>query len=266
MADINIRGADPRNAIVPGRVSVFFRKEGLLTPADWMDLGHVLEPVVSQDVERMDHFSNRRGERVKDKSLITERSMRIGFRGDELNMDNLRLAFGGSVADGDDNAIVHESKVFVNPGNPGTIDLGAVNLANVVLRSEGLETPVVYVSPGDYTVVLATGIVTIVAGPGLLANAGTVPRVHAYWDKSVTSRSFEVHDGQEIKGEAKFQMLGKGGVRLQMHAKKVVLTVNGDINFGEGAAWQEFPLSMEVLADDDGKMPKLHVIKEAQTF
>lgn len=265
MADVNIRGADSRNTLVPGRVSVFFRREGLLGAADWQDLGHAMEPTVDQGSEQLDHFSQRRGERVKDRSLIVERNMQLTFRGDEINMDNLRLAFGGSLAPVNDNAIVHDSKVMVNPGNPGTIDIGATNLAAVVVRSEGLETPVVYATPADYTVVLATGIITIAVG-GALANAGTVPRVHVYWEKSVTSKSFEAHDGQEIRGEAKLQILGKGGARLQVHAKRVVVKVNGGINFGEGATWQEFPLLMEILADDDGKMPKLHVIDEGQTF
>jgi hypothetical protein len=266
MSNVNIRGADPRNTLVPGRVSIFFRKEGLLTPADWIDLGHVLEPNVSQEVERLDHFSNRRGERIKDRSLVTERSMRVSFRGDELNMENVRLAMGGSVAEADDNATVHDSKVVKNPGNPGTINIGATALAAVVVRSEGLELPVLYASPADYTVDLPTGVITISVGPGLLANAVTVPRVHIAWEKSVITQSFEMHDGQEIKGEAKFQLLGKGGERFQLHAKNVVVTVNGDINFGEGATWQEFPLTMEVLADEDGKMPKFHRLKEAQTF
>lgn len=266
MADVNIRGADSRNTLVPGRVSVFFRREGLTTPADWQDLGHAMEPTWDQDKEELDHFSHRRGERVKDRTLITERTLRLSFRGDELNMENLRLAFGGSVAAADDNAILHESKVFANPGNGGTINLGATNIQNVVVRSEGLETPVLYASPGDYSVVLATGIITIAAGPGLLADANAVPRIHVYFEKSVTSQSFEIHDGQEIRGEAKLQILGKGGARLQVHAKRVVVKANGSINHGDGSAWQEYPLVLDVLADDDGKMPKLHLIKEAQTF
>lgn len=264
MPNVNLRGADPRNYLVPGRVAVWFRREGLTAESDWQDLGHVLEPVITQDVERLDHFSNRRSERVKDRSIVTERQMRLSFRGDELNMDNVRLALGGSAAAVDGTTTVRDAKILKNPGNGLTIDLGVTNLAAVVVRSEGLETPVTYVSPTDYTVVLATGIITIAAGA--LANAGTVPRIHVHYSKSVNTQKFQVHDGEEIKGEAVFQVLGKGGERYQLAAKNVLVTVNGDINFGEGSSWQEFPLSMEILADEDGLMPTFHRLKEDQTF
>ena len=264
MPELDLRAPDPRNYFVPGRVSMMLRKKGGTLLADWIDVGHVQNVSIRYEQTQLDHFSNRRGERVKDRSLIVERQVRVSWEGHEWNFENLRLMFGSTKAPNNaDTVLARDMKIFKNPGNGGVINLGAANLAGVVVRSEGLETVVTYVAPTDYTVDLVAGTITIAAGA--LTSAGAVPRIHIAWEKSVTSESFEGHDGGEIEGEVQLSAL-KGGDRVIIKFPNAIIHADGDINLGEGADWARFNLLLEVMADENGEMLKVHRVKENQTF
>jgi hypothetical protein len=83
---------------VPGGVKVFFTETGGVE----RDLGNIVGDSVSiaRDTEELEHFTNRSGQRRKDKVITVEESAQIDFELDEINVDNLRYFFkGGSITD-----------------------------------------------------------------------------------------------------------------------------------------------------------------------
>ena len=82
---------------VPGGVKVFFTETG----GSERDLGNIVGDSVSiaRDTEELEHFTNRSGQRRKDKVITVEESAQIDFELDEINVDNLRYFFkGGSIS------------------------------------------------------------------------------------------------------------------------------------------------------------------------
>ena len=265
MPDQNFMASTPLNYQIPGRVSLFFRKKGSTNDADWRDLGNVIDPQIVPQIERLDHFSMRRGRRAKDRSEITQRGGQLNFSIDEINLHNLMFAFGATTDPEEKDIDVMDTKVVDNPGSGGTIDLGLKNIdgASVIVRSAQLEDQVTYTVTTDYTVDATTGILTI--GSGALASADPdtgVPRIHIFFKKNVDSLRFEIFDGSDVEGEAKFQLLTKGGVQSVWSFGRVILRNNGNISVGDGTKWQEIALQMDLLEDQNGVVGTEDVISD----
>ncbi len=62
------------------------------------DVGNVTEFEFTPEIERLDHFSSRQGIKVKDKSVVLEKSGTLRIVMDELTADNLGLALMGLVS------------------------------------------------------------------------------------------------------------------------------------------------------------------------
>ena len=264
MADANLRTADPRNYQLPGRVSVWFRKTGSSDVKDWKDLGNIIDPAINATIERLEHFSQRRGARAKDRTLISERSATLNFSIDEINRHNLQFAFGQTEEGTSDTFIVNENKTLTNPGAGQDLDLGDVDISNVVVRTIELEgTPTVFASGTDYTMDFTTGILTV-SGSGALASGGAPDEIHVFYQKSVETESFEIFDGATVEGEAKFQILTPEGIKVAFEFQNVNLINNGDISIGDGTAFQQVPLSMEILVDDNGQLGTCHVVNDGE--
>lgn len=269
MADSNLRASDPRNYQLPGKVSLWFRAKGKANPQDWVDLGDIVNPSIDPVIAKLQHFSQRRGERALDREVISERSINLKFSLDEFNLDNLQLAFGSAKPVTDQLVLVNDNKVAQSPGAGLTVDLGAPDLVpgSVVVRSTILQDDetVTYSSPGDYTIDLPSGILTITPA-GLLTvvdpETGQLPEFHVFFQQEVEAQAFEILDGTTIEGEAKFQILTPGGLAYVTHFKNVSVINNGAITVGEGNKWQDIPLTVEVLQDSDGKLGTMYVIKE----
>lgn len=265
MSDVNVRASDPRNYQLPGKVSLWFRKKGSNDAADWKDLGNVIDPSFAEQLQELEHFSQRRGLRAKDKIVTSERAMAINFSIDEINMHNLQFAFG-SKADPEVSTVeIHEDAVVTNPGSGQTIQLSMEDITpdSVIVRSSNLGVDeTTYNNPSDYTVDEATGIITIVPS-GLLASADEdtgVPELHVFWTKNVESQKFEIFPGSSIDGQAKFQVLTPGGLQYVFEFSNVNIKNNGDITLGDGTAFQAVPLTVNVLVDANGELGTIHVV------
>lgn len=82
---------------VPGGVKVFFTENGGVE----RDLGNIVGDSVSisRDTQELEHFTNRSGQRRKDKVITVEEAAQIDFELDEINVDNLRYFFkGGAIS------------------------------------------------------------------------------------------------------------------------------------------------------------------------
>lgn len=266
MVDANLRAANPANYQLPGRVSLWFRKKGSSALADYKEFGNIISPAISATIERLEHFSQRRGARAKDRSLVSSRSAQLNFSIDEINVHNLAFAFGQADDATAGTVDVNESKVFTNPGSGQEIDLGDTDIKvdTVVVRDTFLgDSPNTYVSGTDYTLNIATGKLTIDAG-GDLASGGAATELHIFYQKTVDTQKFEIFDGGTVEGTAKFQVLTPEGLQVAFEFGNVSIINNGDITIGDGTAFQEVALSMEILVDDEGVLGTCHVIEEGE--
>lgn len=265
MVDANIRSHDERNYQIPGRLCLFFRKRGSTDQADWKSLGNLVDAALAPVIERLDHFSNYNGQRAKDRNLVSERSATLNVTIDEINRDNLQFAFGSDEGHSDSSVDTFHTVVKKNPGAGNDIQLPFTSLkvGSIIVRSIGLEPPETTFTPGagnDYTVDEAAGTITILAGGAL---DGGDAEVHVFFEKTVDSQKWEIFSGEEIEGEAQFQLLTEGAAQNVWTFGNVSIRNNGDISFGDGTTYQQIPLTLEILVDEDGEIGTEHLIDDA---
>jgi hypothetical protein len=263
MSDVNVRASDPRNLLVVERASLWLRNKGSSDPADWREVGCILDAEFDPQEERKEHVSNRRGAAVVDREIITKRKLGLGFRLEEINLHNLQYMFG----DGEDaeagTVDMKESYIKANPGNGQIIDLGHTDIKNVIVRSvalDGAETT--YTEGADYTENLASGQLTI--GAGALADADVVPEVHVFFEKELEGQVFRLFPGQEIEVEAQLQILGEGGTPQVFPIPSAVLKVAGPITFGNGDTFQSVPMRLEAMGNATGQLGTGVVVNEGE--
>lgn len=266
----NLRAHNVENYEVAKKVQLFVRKAGSVAAADWISLGSVKNVQIESESTPLEHFSNYLGRRAKDREEVIERRLRLDFTLEELNVPNLKLAFGRGFRDSEGGSptkdVKHETTVD-NPGGAQTIDLGKTNIKNVIVRSVGLETPVTYVEGvgQDYTVNLATGVITILAG-GDLEIAGTVPEIHIFFEQEQDVEEFEMFDGEPIQCELQFQFGAAGQVEKVIGpCDNAYLRNAGPMVIGDGSDWQEIPMQAEVTVEANGSFGTVGVIKETQS-
>lgn len=262
----NVHASDPRNYQVSGRVCLFARTRGSVLNSDWRDLGNLTDLALASVIDRLEHFSMRRSERIKDRTVISQRTSQLNFTVDEINTANLKFMFGAATTTAG-SVILNFTKTFVNPGA-----LGVIQLSPILLEAIGTEVvrPVLQEPPGtpfigagtDYTYDPAAGTITIVA-LGALDDPLVVPEVHVFFQKSVTTDNFEIFDGAEIEVEVKLQVLSPNGIQYALIMLKAVIHANGDFTVGDGTVFQTMPIQMDILDDGTGKLATFHVIKKA---
>lgn len=120
---------------------------------------------------------------------------------------------------------------------------------------------------GDYSVNLATGIVTILwAAAGALEDETTVPEIHFSFQKELDVEEFELFPGQVIECEVQLQYGGAGQVeKIWGPITSAVLKNNGDIAIGDGSDWAGVPMRIEGFAADDGTFGTVGLVKETQS-
>lgn len=264
MADQNVRSADPRNLMVPEKVSLWIRNKGETDPSAWKDLGSVVDVSITPDIERLEHFANRRGARAKDREVITQRKMTIDFSIEEVNLHNLQHAFQDGDESNSGTKDYKDGRLYSNPGSAGTIELGDTAVKNVVVRSGDLDGDVetIYEEGVEYSVNLGDGIVTILGGG--LADPETVPEVHIFYEKEVAVTTFQLFPGTEIEVEAQFQIVGAGAAKQIYTIPNAVLRNNGAISIGDGSTWQAIPLTLEALSDATGNLGEGAIINDGE--
>ncbi len=344
--DTNVESAAVRNASTAKRVSLWFKKTG---EALYRELGNIISPKLAMDIQELEHFSNRRGQRTRDRIEIGQIKGNLAFSVDECNKRNLQNCFGGSEEAAADSVDVMEGGIFENLGGGELIDLlgmgdindplvestneeatkttyesdplstdstddtaggdftnttdpltilaatypavaakgvgGLIKVEDEIMRITEVGTDVtlaraqlgtvaashadgtsIYTSAGSKTYVadLTNGKVYILTD-GPAADPDDVPEFHIQWSKTVTTEKFQVFDGTPIRGSAQLQVLTPKGLRAVITMPSVTLKNDGDLTFGTGESWIEFPMQMEVLADGTGSIGSMHVIDADQT-
>ncbi len=265
MGDQNVRASDPRNYQLAANVSLWIQLlSSALTEDTWIDIGSISKQTWTPTEKMLDHYSNRRGVRVKDATLITERTGKLDFTADEINLQNLQFAFMNGLPAVGDNVDVHDNVNVLNPGSGQMIQLGWTDLnpGSVVVQTINLEDEIEFVENVDYTVDYGLGQVTIKPGGGLVNTDPVtgVPEIHIQFAKNVETQSFEVLPGTLVKCRAKIQVLTTEGAQYVGVFNNCVLTVNGNVTIGDGSAYEDIPMSLETLEDSSGKVGTTHFL------
>lgn len=264
----NLRAPTPENYSVLGGVRLFYRPADSVSELDWLDLGDVHDITLGRTEETLDHFTLRKGERVKDLSIITQREAVLQFMIHELNLDNILLAYGKTGAPTQSFLDVRDAFVEKNPGGGKTIDLGALDLVpgSVIVRTvlrEVLDEIVFAEGFGkDFKENAAEGTIDILAG-GQLEFPNAAPefaKIHILFRKNVAVQEFELLSGDEVNGEAALVTVPKTGPRLVYTLPNVQIQPNGDISFGDATDWNAISLQMQILADKSGSYGKVAMI------
>lgn len=262
----NVKPGDSRNYGVAKRASLWFNLASDGSDAGWTEFGNLVDVSAVPDISKLEHESNRRGARTRDRIEIAQVKLNLDFKLDELNTPNLMKAFGASGSKSSSTATLRDSKVVTNPGGTAALATIGTNLATLIVRSVNNEgSQVTYALTTDYTVNLTTGVITIV-GSGALTDASAVPEIHLYWSKSINTEKFQIFDGTPIRGQAQYQVLTASGARIVITLPSVTLQNNGALSFGTGEKWVEMPLQMEALSDSSGVVGYFHVVNAAEVF
>ena len=117
---------------------------------------------------------------------------------------------------------------------------------------------------GDYSVNLATGIVTIL-WTGDLDDASTVPEVHGFFAQERDVEEFELFPDQVIECQLQIQYGTTGQVEKVIGPfESAILKNNGDIAIGDGSDWAGVPMRVEAFAPAGGVFTTVGLVKETQ--
>jgi hypothetical protein len=213
------------------------------------DLGNVPEFNLTREVEMLEHFSSREGVRSKDQSVLTQNMMTGNFTADEIRRQNLAYFLGAtstvqtvSSATGATTAIPNATpgrqyQLGASLSNP----MGLRDLSNVVVTNT--TTSVVIAAENNYTVDLASGIITILEGSAVIT--GSVG-ITVTFNHAAFTRQLVVTADMEIEGALRFVSKAPVGMRVDWYLPWVKLTPNGDMQVISDD-WATIPFNIEVL-------------------
>ena len=209
------------------------------------DLGNATNFTLSMSTEKLDHYSNRAGIRVKDKSVLTSMAITGAFTLDEIMADNLAMTFLASitdvkqVAEQDQTTEIAKSK----KGHYFQLDNKFIDEDSVVVTDA---TPKIYKVGTDYTIHGPSGQLFITAG-STIAN-GTALTV-TYDTLAKTYKKLNAFDENSVEGELHFISDVAVGTNMQARMWSVTLMPSGDTGFISDE-WNSLEFSLELSSDE----------------
>ncbi len=218
----------------------------------YLDLGNIVNPSVNSTTQLLEHFTSRRGVRVKDRVEITQQQYDIQFSLDELNVQNLNLVFrGGAITDfiqtaGSVSAGSESVQLVADKG----VKLANKKISNVVVKS-GSTT---FVEGVDYHLDADIGLITGLSCGGALYGGGDVTVDYDYAD--ITGKQFDVGKqvGQIDLDGVIFVFVDTGGAIDSWESNKATLSVSGNLGIS-GTDWSSVQFTLSVLDDGTTENP-----------
>lgn len=217
-------------------------------------LGNSPELNRTTESENLDHFNSDRGIRVKDKSVVLEKTDSGTFILDEINNENVALWFLGDVGVVAQSAVASVvQNIAANRLKPGTyIQLGegpsnpsgARNVTVASVTSDPVGTT--YVNLTDYTVDAELGRLYIVPGGAI---DGTDPLIVTYATAASTREQVVIGDGTTIEGAMRFISYNPTGPRRDFYWPYTQLRADGDFAM-KGDEWQQLSFAFDILKLD----------------
>lgn len=235
---------NPQNYML-GRGRIYFdtfdasgNRTGLL------DLGNAPSFSVSITTDKLDHYSSRSGLRVKDKSVLIEVTVSVSFTLDELNVENLRLAFLGNTVDFNQVAgsAVDESVTAIFDRY---VDLLYRKVSNVVVTDSTSTTT--YVEGVDYIVDYTAGMI-LALSDGAITDGESLLVSYDYAE--ITSKEIKGITNPTTQGYLRFVGDPAAGSAYEAEFWKVDLTADGDVGFITETDWAQINYTAEITKDE----------------
>lgn len=217
-------------------------------------LGNSPELTLSQDEEKLDHYSSDSGIRVKDASVSLQNDMSGAFTLDDISPQNLALWFrgavesaaiaGATVADEPHNDV--QRGTYLQLGLSTTEHVGARDVSAVTVSLAATPT-VAIAAAGNYEVDAATGRIYILEdAPGIPNNSDLLI------DYTVAAGTEEavIAAGTVIEGRLEFLSDNAAGEQRDYIWPYVQISPDGDFSL-KGDDWQSMSFSFEVLKLND---------------
>lgn len=217
-------------------------------------LGNSPELSLSQDEEKLDHYSSDEGIRVKDASVSLQNDMSGSFTLDDIQPENLAMWFrgavesnviaGGAVVNEPHNDVVKDAylQLGLTAGNP----IGARNVSAVVINNVTQANAVV-TEAGNYEVDAVTGRVFVLAdAPDIDAGDDLVIDYTA----AAGTEEVVIAAGTVIEGRLEFFAANAAGQNRDYIWPYVQISPDGDFAL-KGDDWQTMSFTLEVLKLND---------------
>lgn len=235
----------------PGGIKLFF-EENFVGNTGYRDLGNLVTSELESAVEKLEHFTNRSGQRTKDKEAVSQVSISIKFTFDEANKENLRY--------------------FFLAGALTSVVAGSVQIPREVLRLTGTDAittalPIAVV-PGVVVQTIATTPVT------LLPDTVTGGDYHVDQANSTLTRiaitGGDITDGQDVmvtynaqlpahtsmpmltspirEGKARLLLQPTAGAQMVWDITKCSIAPDGTLSLDD-QDWLKAPMVLTILAD-----------------
>lgn len=218
-------------------------------------LGNTPELNLATESENLDHFNSDRGIRVKDKTVLLEKTDSGSFIADEISGENLALWFLGdtsvrtqasaaSVVENIAGTRVKEG-TYHQLGADITNPTGVRGITLTSVTSDPVGTT--YVEGTDYTVDLTLGQIYIVPGGGISSGD---PLIATYATLANTREQVIVaSDASQIEGALRFISFNPTGPRRDYYWPYIQLRPDGDFAL-KGDEWQQLSFSFDILKLD----------------
>lgn len=247
---------NPSSALALGKGELYFApfKAGTQNPNGERFLGNCPEFALSQDDERLSHYSSTRGIRKKDEDIPVEQTYSGTVNCDQIVKENLAIFLLGSASVLTEAGAVGEEDTFeaVAQGNyyqlgtSATAPSGVRKVTNVVVKDDTTPTPVTFTVNTDYTVDADLGRIYVVPGGNIADDTNLV----ITYDITAHSRDVVVSSADQVEGALRFISYNPKGQKLDYFFPWVKWSPNGDFNIITDE-WQSIPLSIEALRKGD---------------
>lgn len=221
-------------------------KVGTEIPAGWRFLGNAPEFNITVENETLDHYSSTRGIKEKDASIVLQTNASASLILDDIQIENLALFYFGSSDTVSQTALTAQTETFtdVKPGHSYQLGISTNNPTGVrSISNVSVEVASVAKTLNtDYTVDAELGIIHIVAGGTIAADADIVVE----YDRAAKSRTQVISGSDQVEGALRFISYNEQGARIDYMLPKVKLSPNGDFSLISDE-WQQLPLSAEIL-------------------
>jgi len=236
------------NYFVRDKTAVWVSKKSGSTYLDYLCLGNIVEQTLTPAIERLEHETDFKGLNKLDQSLVIKTTCAGKITIDELLRHNLEyvLLSSGRVASQSITIPKQESLVWtgatltVNSGDAIASILRVRHLSNDTAYDEGVS--------GDYTAVLATGILTKTAATTIAAGETVLVE---YEVTEASASEYPILDQGDIEVKMKWVMAGTTVTqrRMMLYFPSVKISLDGDIPFPKDAI-QQASLNCQILEDE----------------
>jgi hypothetical protein len=259
-----------RNMQIPHGVRIMFKRTGAGT--NWIDMGDVSDLSVTPLAEFLEHFSNQDGRNALAKRILTNRGVSIEATLNEINAENLKLAFlGGNTSNTASTVKVTTSEVVMATSASGTpiwllsdapAGSDATSRAASVLRVASEDGDTEYTG---YVVGGASAPFYISNDPGHASDdldpltVGTKLHITYETELSTTGTTFTILDDTSVEGRLQFQIRNmEGGLAQILELDSVTIAPSGAITVPVDAV-QQLPLTITAQIVN-GEFGRMHLV------